>query len=121
MHVASHILNQNFEWMFLVLATYRFAYHPTALFIQKLVTLIFVVYILKHTVRRWRPNRKDRLSFPSGHSALAWFLAWESQNPLIMAWAAMVSWARVKDHYHWWSDVIAGSAIAYFINFFFER
>lgn len=109
-------VNQNFEWMALTLATYRFAYRPTETFFLKLGVVLTIVFALKYTVQRERPNGKDALSFPSGHSAIAWFLAWEYNHPLVYGWAAMVSYARVYEKYHWWSDVLFSIGLTYSVH-----
>jgi len=74
----------------------------------------------------WSPfkTNDDQLSFPSGHSTLSfafctvmanhidnvyWKIGWYS-------FAALVSSARIYHDQHWFSDVIAGSAIGYFIG-----
>ncbi len=62
-------------------------------------------------------------SFPSGHAgaafAVATTIAYCSENKLIditaYSLAGLVALARVHDEAHWASDVLAGSAIGYFI------
>lgn len=117
------LVNQHFEWMWITLATYRFAYRPTEHFLVKLSVTMGVVLALKYIIPRERPNRKNKHSFPSGHTALAWFLAWEYQHPLIFGWAAMVAYARVYESYHWWSDVLFSVGWTYWVhnNFLSER
>lgn len=110
------LVNQHFEWMALSLATYRFAYQPNERFLLKLGCVMTVVYALKYSIKRERPNQKDSLSFPSGHSAVAWFLAWEYNHPLIYGWAIMVSYARVYERYHWTSDVLFSIGLTYGIH-----
>jgi len=76
-----------------------------------------VVYILKPTVDRQRPDGGLQ-SFPSGHSASAFggaaFLqrryGWSYGVPA-SAVAAFVAYSRVESKRHWTSDVIAGGAI----------
>jgi membrane-associated phospholipid phosphatase len=74
----------------------------------------------------WNPftTNNDHLSFPSGHATLSfafctvmanhidniyWKIGWYSA-------AAVVSAARIYHDQHWLSDVLAGSAIGYFIG-----
>ncbi len=76
-----------------------------------------VVYILKPTVDRTRPNGGSE-SFPSGHSAAAFsgasFLqlryGWAYGLPAY-ALATYVGWSRVYAKEHWTSDVVAGAAL----------
>ncbi len=76
-----------------------------------------VVYILKPTVDRTRPNGGSQ-SFPSGHSASAFsgaaFLqlryGWAYGVPAY-AFASYVGWSRVYAKEHWTSDVVAGAAL----------
>lgn len=67
----------------------------------------------------------ENLSFPSGHSTVAFALASSvskhfSEYPLV-GWiayplAATAAWSRVYDNHHWVSDVIAGAALGTFIG-----
>ena len=70
-----------------------------------------------------RPDGSDRRSFPSGHSAAAWFVAatlvdaWKSRVVSALAimlsflWAGAVAWSRVELERHHVSDVLVGSAL----------
>jgi membrane-associated phospholipid phosphatase len=86
-----------------------------------------VVYILKPTIDRQRPNGGGQ-SFPSGHSASAFagaaFLqrryGWGYGVPAY-AVATFVAWSRVDAKQHWTSDVIAGGAIGIAANLVFTR
>jgi membrane-associated phospholipid phosphatase len=76
-------------------------------------------YITKYTTHRLRPNRNDYLSFPSGHTSIAFmgaeFLAQEysDKSPVYSvlgyAIAATTGVFRVYNHDHWFSDVVAGA------------
>lgn len=63
-------------------------------------------------------------SFPSGHAANAWafstVLAEDTSSHLVKTFwytlASMISLARVYNGVHWLSDVIAGSALGFFIG-----
>jgi membrane-associated phospholipid phosphatase len=86
-----------------------------------------VVYILKPTIDRQRPDG-GRQSFPSGHSASAFagaaFLqrryGWSYGAPAY-AVAAFVAWSRVESKRHWTTDVIAGGAIGIAGNLVFTH
>lgn len=82
------------------------------------------VEVLKRVVREERPDKSDDLSFPSGHSAAAFFGAtfihkrYGIKQALIpYALATYVGYSRVKADKHYTRDVIAGAAIAGFWNF----
>lgn len=77
------------------------------------------VEILKRVVREKRPDNTNRLSFPSGHSAGAFFGATfihrrynfeQAIVPYILA--TYVAYTRVKAKKHYTHDVVAGAAIA---------
>ena len=86
-----------------------------------------VVYILKPTVDRQRPDGGSQ-SFPSGHSASAFagaaFLqrryGWPYGVPSY-AVATFVAYSRVESKRHWTSDVIAGGAIGIASNLVFTH
>jgi membrane-associated phospholipid phosphatase len=74
----------------------------------------------------WNPFKtdNDQLSFPSGHATLSFAFCTIMANHIDnvywkIGWftaAAVVSTARIYHDQHWLSDVIAGSAIGYFIG-----
>lgn len=74
----------------------------------------------------WSPfkTNDDQLSFPSGHATLSFAFCTVMANHLDniywkIGWysvAALVSSARIYHDQHWFSDVVAGSAIGYFIG-----
>lgn len=94
-------------------------------FISVWVTAV-VVLAIKFTVRRQRPAGEwgqgyrwlDPHSFPSGHAARAFMLAvlalalcppaWAA---LVLAWAVLVSLARVAMGVHYLLDIAAGAAL----------
>lgn len=83
------------------------------------------VEILKRVVREERPDKSDKLSFPSGHSAAAFWGATfihkrynfeQAIVPYILA--TYVGYSRVKADKHYTHDVVAGALIAGAWNFF---
>ncbi len=94
---------------------------------EALATSLAVVYVLKPTVDRTRPNGGSQ-SFPSGHAASAFagaaFLqlryGWAYGLPATAA-AVFVGYTRVESKEHWTSDVVAGGAIGVAANLVFPR
>ncbi|EAI0803873.1 phosphatase PAP2 family protein [Campylobacter jejuni] len=83
------------------------------------------VEILKRVVKEERPDGSDNLSFPSGHSAAAFWGATfihkrygfkQAIVPYILA--SYVGYSRVKADKHYTRDVVAGAAIAGLWNYF---
>lgn len=87
--------------------------------------------IIKYVVGRTRPNHSSEpdpnefapfsgnVSFPSGHTAMAFALAasvsnevhfWPAQVGLYGA-ATLTGWSRINDNKHWLSDVLGGAAV----------
>ncbi len=74
---------------------------------------------IKHASHRLRPNEKDYLSFPSGHTGLAFlgaeFLAQEysEKSPIytVIGYSVAVTTGifRMYNRDHWFSDVVAGA------------
>ncbi len=79
--------------------------------------------ILKHTVKRDRPDGSDSLSFPSGHASSAFSLAtvashhygWKLGVPLY-ALAAGIGLSRIEQDRHHLSDVIAGATLGFVVG-----
>ena len=75
-------------------------------------------FILKYSVKEWRPDRSNHHSFPSGHTAVTFATAafvqrrygWKLGIPAY-ALSTYVGWGRVFSKKHHWWDVLAGAAI----------
>jgi len=75
--------------------------------------------VTKYTTHRLRPNKQDYLSFPSGHTGIAFmgaeFLAQEysEKSPIytVIGYTAAVTTGvfRMYNRDHWFSDVVAGA------------
>jgi hypothetical protein len=90
--------------------------------------------LLKEATGRWRPDRSNDHSFPSGHSSSAFSaITLANRNldsidlsPQIRSGlkigntvlAAGVAWARVEGQRHYPSDVLAGAALGHFLTAF---
>jgi membrane-associated phospholipid phosphatase len=87
-------------------------------------------FALKEAVGRARPREapddphrfapfSGSMSFPSGHSAIAFAAATALSREIDSPWtpwiayplAAAVGWSRVHDREHWTSDVVVGAAV----------
>lgn len=124
MQLQETILRQidiTFEWVYPLLFIYTFINIYDLSYFIEFITLLLAVYSIKYTIQRERPNQKDNLSFPSGHTALVWFIVWKLPNPITITYALLVSYSRVYYLHHWWSDVFAGFILSYWINFLFQR
>jgi membrane-associated phospholipid phosphatase len=94
---------------------------------RSLLSTLAVVYVLKATVERRRPDGGAR-SFPSGHTASAAagaaFLqrryGWRLGVPAYAA-AAFVGWSRVESRHHYTSDVLVGGALGVGANLLFTK
>lgn len=51
--------------------------------------------------------------FPSGHTALAVFLACALRIPYGLVWAALVGYSRITKHCHTWLQVVSGAVVGY--------
>jgi membrane-associated phospholipid phosphatase len=87
-----------------------------------------LTYAIKHSTRRMRPDRSDRLSFPSGHTSSAVFYTMYIMNQIStlsmkkslkhfiqfesILLAAGCGWARIEANKHYLSDVLASIAVA---------
>lgn len=58
-------------------------------FVRRLATMMACVCLVKHATRQARPDKSDRHSFPSGHAALAAFVAQAltAEDVVLWAWA----------------------------------
>ncbi len=74
---------------------------------------------LKRTVQEPRPNKRDNLSFPSGHATGAFSGAmyvhrrygWKPAVPAYLM-STVVAWQRVEERAHYVHDVIGGMAVS---------
>jgi membrane-associated phospholipid phosphatase len=87
--------------------------------------------IIKYVVGRKRPNHSTtpepnefepfsgNVSFPSGHTALAFALATSVSHEVhflpaqigLFSAATLTGWSRINDNKHWLSDVVGGAAV----------
>lgn len=84
-------------------------------------TSLIVVETLKHIVKKERPDQSDNLSFPSGHTALAFTNAsllfheykdsnlWYAGSGFLFATATGI--LRIANNRHYTSDVLTGAGI----------
>lgn len=84
-------------------------------------TSLIIVEILKHIVKKERPDASNDLSFPSGHTAIAFTNAtllfheykeanaWYASSGFLFATATGI--LRIANNRHYASDVLAGAGI----------
>ena len=84
--------------------------------------------MLKHTVRRERPDGSDTNSFPSGHTSASFqgasfihFRYGLKYAIIPYLGAAFVGYSRVQADKHYVSDVLAGAAIGAGFAWFFTK
>lgn len=95
-------------------------------FYHSFFSTVAVTHLLKHTVRRERPNGGDHTSFPSGHTSAAFQGAAFIHKrygikyglPAYLG-AAFVGYSRVYADKHYKSDVIAGALIGGAMSYYF--
>ncbi len=80
-------------------------------------------WVLKHTIKEWRPDDSDQKSFPSGHSIIAFAgaTALHKEFGHVSPWISVAGYGVatfvavdrvVKDRHHWY-DVAAGAGIGF--------
>jgi len=82
------------------------------------LSTVALTYALKYSVGRTRPNARNKHSYPSGHTSVAFATAtmyqmwygWKAGVPAY-AMAALTAFQRMDDDQHWFSDVVMGAAI----------
>jgi membrane-associated phospholipid phosphatase len=94
-------------------------------FAKGFIATTATVYGLKYLIHEQRPSHGSH-SFPSGHTAIAFFgcgfihkrYGWKYAIPAYAA-ATFVGYSRIKIKEHWVHDVIGGAAIGLFYSIFF--
>jgi len=90
-----------------------------ASYATRFARLSIQLFALKSLIREQRPHKQGFQSFPSGHTAAAFFGAAElgSMHPRYalpaMALACWTGYSRVYGQYHYLHDVLAGAALGY--------
>lgn len=105
---------------------------PTWQFAKSLGTAVGIVYVMKLTISKERPDNtptsKRYDSFPSGHTTSAFTSAafmerrygWKVGVPAYVV-AAYVGWSRVYSERHDWWDVAAGATIGTASSYLFTK
>ena len=87
-------------------------------FLNPLVLTFSSTYFLKYITKRERPNKKNKMSFPSGHTSGSFVSALILNSnyglsigvPTLFL-ASVVAMQRLESNNHWFSDVISGAII----------
>tara|TARA_A100001011_G_scaffold71076_1_gene72840 strand:+ start:85855 stop:86385 length:531 start_codon:yes stop_codon:yes gene_type:complete len=91
--------------------------------LNPLVLTISSTYFLKYITKRERPNKKNKMSFPSGHTSGSFVSALILNNnyglsiglPALFL-ASVVGIQRLESNNHWFSDVMSGAIIGLFFG-----
>jgi len=89
-------------------------------------TLFIFIEVLKNLFLRLRPDLSANDSFPSRHTAFAFFVAAflpveKKWKILLWTWAFLVAFSRLWLNVHWFSDVIAGAGIGIVLAFLIKN
>ena len=91
--------------------------------LESLLANFFYTQLLKVSVRRERPDHRDRLSFPSGHTSSSFATAavlWDREGRLAggmgIAMGAFTGLCRMADHRHHLSDVVFGATLGWIVG-----
>ena len=103
-------------------------YHRTKQFVFSAVTAVGTSYILKHTIRKKRPDGSDYHAFPSGHATVTFqgasFLqrryGWKFGIPAYLL-STYVVWGRTYCDKHDWWDILCGAAIGVGSSYIFTK
>jgi len=84
------------------------------------------IEILKIFIGRMRPDLSDDKSFPSRHTAFAFFIGWflpveRKYKILLYTWAILISISRLALNLHWFTDVLVGTLIGLAFAFIIEK
>ena len=93
----------------------------SAIYAMSNLIMCGIVMGTKNLTQEWRPDRADRLSFPSGHTATAFAAAefmrqeYKDVSPWYgvagYAMAATTGYLRMYNNKHWLGDVVAGAGV----------
>lgn len=78
--------------------------------------VFILIELLKRIVGRIRPDGSDALSFPSRHTAFAFFIALtfptnRAGKIALYSWATLVGLSRLTLAEHWLTDVVFGAGL----------
>jgi undecaprenyl-diphosphatase len=87
-------------------------------FVAGSLILYCILEVLKIVTARPRPNALTNDSFPSRHTAMAFFATYFFKTDkkiqiLLYIWATLIALSRLILNLHWLSDVLVGSIIGY--------
>lgn len=103
-------------------------YQGTKQLVFSAVTAVGASYILKHTIRKKRPDGSDHHAFPSGHATVTFqgasFLqrryGWKFGIPAYLL-SGYVAWTRTHCDKHDWWDILCGAAIGVGSSYIFTK
>ena len=107
------LTNKSFYPLAIVLLLYKLSFG--------IIFLWTLVLCMKNYFKVLRPDKSNNKSFPSGHSATAWYIATiYNFNPVLVGWAILVGIARIKVRRHYLRDVIVGGILGIAVGLIFK-
>jgi len=77
--------------------------------------------LIKHIVKSERPDKSDKLSFPSNHSSVSFFIALYFNNIFLYIWSLIIGISRYKLKRHRKVDIIFGFFFAFVWFVFYQK
>ena len=95
---------------------------------QPLILTLTSTYFLKYYIKRERPNKKNMMSFPSGHTSGSFVSAWILNSIYgiklgipAFVFATGVGIQRIHSDNHWFSDVLIGAFLGSYFGFKYKN
>lgn len=108
------LTNKTFYPLAIILLLYKLSFG--------IIFLWTLVLCMKSYFKVLRPDKSNNKSFPSGHSATAWYIATiYNFNPLLVTWAILVGISRIKARRHYLRDVIVGAILGISFGLIFRQ
>lgn len=85
-------------------------------------TTMLIVFTLKRTTNIERPNKKDKLSFPSGHMASVYissiYYLNEKKSNILLPFAFITGYSRIYSKNHTIYDILGSVVLSHIVSYF---